>query len=107
MDEIICQGELVAVFTDPHAPDVYYEALRDAQHYVFLFHSSSQQPVQELVRPEPFFYGHDWMRYDWSPGDSGHLAIYWALSAGTSRLAMLSKAAAAEREVSVLHPCET
>lgn len=102
INEVIFSGELVAIFAQPQDRETYDE---DSQRHVFLFHQSVRQPVQELPQPEPFFDGHDFMRYDWSPGDSSHLAIYWALSIGSvTHVAVMSRKTTGQREVSALTP---
>ena len=93
------------VFTEMDDPDIdRHDTLRQ----VYVFHVSSQQPVQEIDQPASFYDDYDCMLSKWSPGDQGYLCIYWNLScARETHLAILSKDAAAERQVRDIAPCQT
>ena len=99
VDQVISQGELIAVVT--RTKDFDYSG--DCPLHSFLvYHLSSELPIHNLPLPEPFrvLDGEDYLRHDWSPVDSSYLSMYWCIRPEDElRLAILSKDAATEREV--------
>ena len=100
VDQVISQGELIAVVTRTKGFDYAGDCPLDS---VFVFHLSSELPIHNLPLPESFrvLDGEDYLRHDWSSVDSGYLAMYWCTRPEDElHLAILSKDTAIEREVS-------
>ena len=107
VDQVISQGELIAVVT--RTKDFDY-ACDCPLHSIFVFHLSSELPIHNLALPMSFgeLDGEDYLRHDWSPVDSGHLAMYWCIRPEDElHLAILSKDTATEREVSAFSMLNT